>query len=130
MEPNGDLAEAYGYVANNERRLSAFTRHPHAPVDNNRCERELKIAIQHRDTARFFRNSVGSGVADAILTLGATALNAGENLPEYFAALLRYADDVRLAPTRWFPWNYKARIEELRPLSAHGPEPPVASTPR
>jgi hypothetical protein len=128
MEPNGDLAAAYGYVIDHERKLSAFTRHAHAPLDNNQCERQLKLAIQLRDTARFFRNPVGAGVADAILTLGATALNAGENLPDYFTAILRHAVDVRRSPERWLPWRYKERVGELEREAMPGPEPPAASS--
>ncbi len=113
MEPNSDLAAAFSYVRENERRLSAFTRHPGAPLDNNRCERELKLCIQLRDTARFFRNTIGSGVADSILTLGATASAAGVNLPEYFATLLRNRADVRAHPEDWLPWRYRERPPPL-----------------
>lgn len=33
MAPNSDLAAAFSYVKENERRLSAFTRHPGPSVD-------------------------------------------------------------------------------------------------
>ena len=127
MEPSSDLAAAYAFVRNNERRLSAFARHPYAPLDNNRCERELKLAIQLRDTARFFRNAIGAGVADVTLTLGATALNAEVNLPEYFTALLRNADDVRRHPRRWLPWCHAERLREIDAANVHGPDPPTAN---
>lgn len=113
IEPNSDIAAAYNYVIDNFRRLSAFTRDLHAPLDNNRCERELKISIQLRDSARFFRNTVGAGVADGTLTLGATGLGTGANLPDYFTALQRNAADVRAHPELWLPWCYQARLEEL-----------------
>lgn len=113
IEPNSDIAGAYKYIIENLRRLSAFAREPHAPLDNNRCERELKIIIQLRDTARYFRNTVGAGVADCTLTLGATGLAAGANLPDYFTALQRNAADVRAHPDRWLPWCYQAREGEL-----------------
>ena len=59
--------------------------------------------LQQRVRARFFRNTIGSGVADNILTLGATASAAGVNLPEYFATLLRNRADVRAHPEDWLP---------------------------
>lgn len=116
MEPNSDLAAAFSYVKENERRLSEFSRHPGAPLDNNRCERELKLCIQLRDTARVFRNAVGSGVADNILTLGATSTAAGVNLPEYYAALLRNRAEVRAHPEDWLPWRYRERLARPQPL--------------
>lgn len=126
MEPNSDLAAAFSYVIENERRLSAFTRHPHAPLDNNRCERELKLSIQLRDSARFFRNTIGAGVADTVLTLGATALAAEVNLPDYFVAIQRHANDARQHPEPWLPWSYKDRLNSLERARTHGPEPPRA----
>lgn len=114
VEPNSDLGAALNYVIDNERRLSAFARHPFAPLDNNRCERELRICVQLRDTARFFKNAIGAGVADVVLTTGATALAAGVNLPEYFTAAQRHADDVRKHPELWLPWRYQDREQALR----------------
>ena len=75
----------------NERRLSAFARHPNAPIDNNRVERALRVSVRLRETTHFFRNAVGAGVADTILTVGATALNEKVNLFDYFVALQRHA---------------------------------------
>ncbi len=113
VEPNSDLGQAFTFILDNERRLSAFTRHPHAPLDNNRCERELRICVRLRETSRFFRNAIGAGVADTILTVGATAQAANVNLFDYFVAVQRHRADVREHPDEWVPWRYQARVRQL-----------------
>lgn len=113
IEPNSDVGLAFNYVIENKRRLSAFARHVNAPLDNNRCERELRVCIRLRDTARFFRNVVGSGVADTVLTVGATALASGVNLIDYFVAVQRHAKDVRENPELWLPWCWQERVRQL-----------------
>ena len=112
LEPNSDLGAAFGYVADNERRLAAFTRHPHAPLDNNRCERELRTCVRLRETGRFFRNAVTAHVADVVLTVGATAQAAGVNLFDYFVALQRHRADVVARPEDWVPWRFAAQLEQ------------------
>jgi transposase len=111
--PNSDLGEAYTFVIDNERRLSAFARQPHAPLDNNRCERELRICVRLRESGRFFRNAIGAGVADAVLTNGGTAQAARVNLFDYFVAVQRHAADVREHPEEWVPWRYEARLAQI-----------------
>jgi hypothetical protein len=130
VEPNSDLGEALDYVIGNERRLSAFARHPGAPLDNNRVERALRTSVRLRETTHFFRNPVGAGVADVILTVGATALHAGLNLFDYFVDLQRHADEVRADPAAWVPWRYQAQCQrpgETRP-PATAPPPLIAVT--
>jgi transposase len=113
IEPNSDLGQALNYVIGNEHRLSAFTRHLHAPLDNNRVERELRTSVRLRETGRFFRNAIGSSVADTVLSVGATALTQKENLLDYFVAVQRHAEDVRARTHDWLPWSYRARVEAL-----------------
>ncbi|MFC1612066.1 transposase [Myxococcota bacterium] len=123
VEPNSDLGEAFEYVIGNERRLAAFARHPNAPLDNNRVERALRTSVRLRETTHFFRNPVGAGVADTILTVGATALHTRVNLFEYFVELQRHAEEVRADPGAWVPWRYQARRRQ------HGIGPPAAAPP-
>jgi hypothetical protein len=113
VEPNSDLGAAFNFILDNERRLSAFARYPNAPLDNNKCERELRLCVRLRETAHFFRNAIGASIADCILTVGATALAANQNLLDYFVAVQRYAQDVREHPDLWLPWHYQARLQEL-----------------
>jgi len=119
VEPNSDLGAAFNYVIDNERRLSAFARHLNAPLDNNRCERELRTCVRLRETGRFFRNAITAGVADIILTTGATAQAARVNLFDYFSAAQRHAADVRAHPEEWVPWRYAQRVATLRRAQGH-----------
>ena len=124
VEPNSDLGEALEYVIGNERRLSAFARHPGAPLDNNKVERALRTSVRLRETTHFFRNPVGAGVADTILTVGATALHTGVNLFEYFVDLQRHVEEVRADPAAWVPWHYKARWRQSAELVPPATAPP------
>jgi len=124
VEPNSDLGGAFEYVISNERRLSAFARHPHAPLDNNWCERTIRICVRLRETSHSFRNAIGAGVADVILTVGGTAMASGINLFHYFVAAQRHADDVRANPQEWVPWRYQARLAHLT-----GSDPPATGPP-
>jgi len=130
VEPNSDLGEAFEYVIGNERRLSAFARHPKAPLDNNRVERALRTSVRLRETTHFFRNPVGAGIADTILSVGASALHEGLNLFDYFVDLQHHAEAVRADPAAWVPWRYRARKRELAGTGppANHPPPIVAVT--
>jgi len=123
VEPNSDLGEAFEYVIGNERRLAAFARHPGAPIDNNRVERVLRTCVRLRETTHFFRNLVGAGVADTILTVGASALHERVNLFDYFVDLQRHSGEVRADPAAWVPWRYQARRRE------NGLGPPATAPP-
>lgn len=123
VEPNSDLGEAFEYVIGNERRLSAFARHPGAALDNNRVERALRTSVRLRETTHFFRNPVGAGVADTILSVGATALHERLNLFEYFVDLQRHTEAVRSDPAAWVPWRYCERRRES------GVGPPATAPP-
>ena len=124
VEPNSDLGEAFEYVIGNERRLSAFARHPGAMLDNNRVERALRTSVRLRETTHFFRNPVGAGIADTVLTVGATALHEHLNLFEYFVDLQRHTEEVRADPSAWVPWRYRARRRRLAGTGPPSKEPP------
>jgi hypothetical protein len=55
VEPNSALGEAITYMLKRWHRLTLFLRHPGAPLDNNICERLLKISIRHRNNSLFYK---------------------------------------------------------------------------
>ena len=122
VEPNSDLGQAFEYIINHERRLSAFARHPGAPLDNNSCERTLRICVRLRETARFFRNPIGASVADTLLTVGGTAQACDANLMDYFVAAQRHADDVRQHPELWVPVRCRGSPRCLVPGASSRPQ--------
>ena len=114
IEPSSDIGKAYSYMTGNRVRLSAFTRIPGMPLENNLVERKLRRPVRLRDNVPFFKNAVGARHADIIWTVGDTALDYDVNLSEYFSALQCYAPDVRQNPHLWMPWLYTQRLEALR----------------
>ena len=126
VEPNSSLGAAILYMQKRWVELTLFLRVPGAPLDSNIAERALKKAILHRKAAMFYKILNGARVGDVFMSLIYTAeLN---NVPpfEYLVALLQNADQVRVNPSNWMPWNY---LSALRQLNA-GAESPGSMPPR
>jgi hypothetical protein len=64
VEDNSTLGKAYRYFLNHYARFVAFCEVENAPVCNNLAERMLKTFIRQRKASLFFRNTLGSVVAD------------------------------------------------------------------
>lgn len=132
VEPNSGIGEAFNYFLKRWDKFTLFLRVPGAPLDNNICERALKMAIKHRNGSLFYRSRRGAGVGDIYMTLIHTAELHGDNPFDYLTALQRYAKDVAETPAAWLPWNYKDTLarrgvnESLRPFSHR----PLKTTPR
>lgn len=114
VEPNSGLGKAIQYLLNHWEKLTRFLHVPGAPLDNNICERALKLAVLHRKNALFFKTQNGAHVGDIFMSLIHTCQLAGENPFEYLTALLRNASKVAEHPERWLPWNYRATLSSQR----------------
>lgn len=112
VEPNSGLGQAVQYLLNHWDKLTRFLHVPKTPLDNNICERALKLAVRHRRNAFFFKSPTGAHVGDVFMSLIHTCQLAGENPFEYLTELLRKARKVAESPEQWFPWNYR---EALKP---------------
>jgi hypothetical protein len=66
VEPNSGLGKAIAYMQRHWKALTLFLRQPGAPLDNNICERALKIAVLHRKNALFYRTLNGAQVGDLV----------------------------------------------------------------
>jgi transposase len=106
VEPNSGLGEAFRYLLKRWRKLTLFLRVPNAPLENNSCERALKMAIRQRNNSLFYRTEHGAKVGDVYMTLIHTAELHGQNPFDYLTALLEHEADVAADPKRWLPWNY------------------------
>ena len=111
VEPNSGMWKAIAYVLKRWAPLTLFLRVAGAPLDNNICERALKLAITHRKNAYFYKTENGSRVGDIFMSLIHTCRLNGVNPFDYLTAILRYADRVRKHPERWLPWNYRVAID-------------------
>lgn len=113
VEPNSGLGQALRYLLRRWDKLTAFLRVPDAPLDNNLCERILKMAIRHRNNSLFYRSQRGAKVGDLYMTLIYTAELHGDNPFEYLTALLRHEADVAENPAAWLPWTFRATLAAL-----------------
>ena len=112
VEPNSGLGKAIQYLLNHWRKLTLFLRQPGAPLDNNVCERALKKAILHRKNALFYRTQNGAKVGDLFMSLIHTAELCDLNPFDYLTELLRHAPELKVEPSRWMPWTYRATLAE------------------
>ena len=92
-------------------KLKRFLNVPKTPLDNNICERALKLAVRHRRNAFFFKTPTGAHVGDVFMSLIYMCQLAGENPFDYLTGLLRNARKVAESPEQWFPWNYRETLK-------------------
>jgi transposase len=110
VEPNSGLGQAYNYMLNHWTALTLFLRQAGAPLDNNICERALKMAILHRKNSLGYKTQNGARLGDLFMSLIHTCRLCAANPLDYLNALQRHAKEAREHPTQWFPWNYKQAI--------------------
>jgi transposase len=107
VEPNSGLGEAINYMLKRWPALTLFLHQAGAPLDNNICERALKMAILHRKNSLGYKTLNGARLGDLFMSLIHTCRLCGANPLDYLTAIQRHAQEARDHPTRWFPWNYK-----------------------
>lgn len=113
VEPNSRLGKAFSYVTNHWEGLTRFLRVPGVPLDNNQTERELRPVQRHRKNSLFFKNEVGAGVGDVLMTLTRTAVINGVDPVRYLTAVAAHATKARSAPQAWLPWTYQQTVGAL-----------------
>jgi hypothetical protein len=106
VEPNSGLGQAMTYLLKHWQPLTLFLRQPGAPLDNNRCEQALKMAILHRKNSLSYKTLQGAQTGDRFMSLIHTCRLNGVNPFDYLLALATHADAVKLVPRTWLPWNY------------------------
>jgi imidazoleglycerol phosphate dehydratase HisB len=124
VEPNSGLGKAIKYMLKRWSELTRFLHVEGAPLDNNLCERVLKMAVLHRKNCYFYKTFHGAHVGDVFMSLIHTCQLAGENPFEYLTALLKNSAKVARSAADWLPWNYRKTIAgpgSARPLSHDAP---------
>lgn len=114
VEPNSGLGKAFAYLLARWGPLTLFLRVAGAPLENNICERALKMAIRHRNNSLFYRSQRGADVGDLYMALIHTAELHGVNAFEYLTALLRNPRRVAADPAAWLPWCFRQTLEARR----------------
>jgi transposase len=115
IEPNSGMGKAFDYMLKRWDKLTRFLTVAGAPLDNNICERALKIAIRHRKNSLYYRTQRGAWVGDLFMSFIHTCSLMGVNAFDYTTVLLRNADKLADDPGRWMPWNYKQTLPEMPP---------------
>jgi transposase len=110
VEPNSGLGQAISYLLKHWDRLTLFLRQPGAPLDNNVCERALKKSILHRKNSLFYKTRNGAKVGDLFMSLIHTCELNGADPFDYLNQLQRHAEELKLTPSEWMPWNYRATL--------------------
>jgi hypothetical protein len=118
VEPNSGLGDAFQYLVKRWDKLTLFLRVAGAPLDNNTCERALKMAIRHRNNSLFYRSVRGARVGDICMALIYTAELHDANPFEYLVALLVHAAAVAADPAAWLPWTFRATLARASPAAA------------
>ena len=106
VEPNSGLGQAMTYLLKHWEPLTLFLRKPGAPLDNNACERALKMAILHRKNSLSYKTLNGAQTGDRFMSLIHTCRLNSVNPFDYLLAIATHADAVKLIPRAWLPWNY------------------------
>ena len=110
VEPNSGLGKAITYMQRHWKALTLFLRQPGAPLDNNICERAIKLAVLHRKNALFYRTLNGAHVGDLFMSLIHTCQLNGVNSFDYLVELMRHAAQVAANPQEWVPWSYRVNL--------------------
>ena len=110
VEPNSSLGQAINYMQKHWNELTLFLRVPGAALDNNICERALKLCILHRKNGLFFKTLNGAAVSDLFMSLIHTCRLCGASALDYLTELLRHVEEAAAAPRSWMPWNYTDQL--------------------
>jgi hypothetical protein len=110
IEPNSGMGKALDYLLNHWSRFCRFLHVPGAPLENNICERVLKMAIRHRKNSLFFKTQHGADIGDVYMTIICTCELNDVNPFDYLTAIMRNAKGVAGAPEKWLPWNYREAL--------------------
>jgi hypothetical protein len=110
VEPNSSLGGAISYRLKHGEKLPLFLRVPGAPLDNNICERALKMAIRQRKNSLFYPTLPGVAVGDLYMSLIHTCYFSGVSPVDDLTELQRNHHQVRDGPADWMPWNYRRQL--------------------
>lgn len=113
VEPNSGLGQAFGYMLKHWDPLTLFLRQAGAPLDNNICERALKMAILHRKNSIGYKTQNGARLGDMFMSLIHTCRLCAANPLDYLNELQRHAKEALEHPARWLPWNYEQALSPL-----------------
>lgn len=117
VEPNSALGKAFNYLTGHWEGLTCFLKNGLAPLDNNLCERAIKLVVLHRKNALYYRNDTGAAVSDVISSIIQTCKLNNVSAYEYLVAIIENQREARKNPHCWLPWNYLQQLEQLKKVA-------------
>jgi len=106
VEPNSSLGRALTYMLKHWEGLTKFLTVAGAPLDNNLCERALKLAVLNRKNSLFYKTERGAATGDILMSVIKTCALNHVNVWEYLVAVVKNARAVGRDPTKWLPWSF------------------------
>ena len=106
VEPNAGLGQAIASMQKHWEPLTWFLRQAGAPLENNRCEQALKMAIMHRKNSLSYKTLNGARIGDLFMSLIHTCRLKRVNPFADLLALANHPEEVKARPSAWRPWNY------------------------
>ena len=119
VEPNSGLGQAMGYLLRHWQPLTLFLRRAGAPLDNNICERALKLAIMHRKNSLSYKTLKGARTGDLFMSLIHTCRLNGASPFDYLLTISKQPEQVKTQPQDWLPWNYPRLGADSKVLAFH-----------
>lgn len=112
VEPNSALGGAYNYLLSHYQELTAFTRIAGAPLDNNVCERMLRLVVLHRKNSLFYLNDTGAFVGDLLMSIISTCRLNKVDPYQYLITIIEHSREARAHPEKWLPWLYQQQLQQ------------------
>lgn len=113
VEPNSVLGKAIGYMRNHWEGMTLFLRKAGVPLDNNVCERMIKLAIRLRKNSLIHRTCHGARIASILMSVIQTCRLSGVNPIEYLIACQENRKALFKNPANWLPWAYQENFKEI-----------------
>lgn len=120
-EPNSDMGKYINYLKNHWNNLTAFTRIEGALLDNNACERAVKIIKRYLKNSLSYQTKEGAKVGDLFMSLGATCKTYDISPITYFTECMRFHEQLAADPNLFMPWNFNETIAQLKSSSTIPP---------
>jgi hypothetical protein len=106
VEPNSSLGKALSYMVKHWDGLTKFLTVEGAPLDNNICERALKLAVLNRKNSLFYKTERGAATGDVLMSVIETCRLNHVNVWEYLLTVVSNQRAVGRDPTPWLPWKF------------------------
>jgi hypothetical protein len=95
---NDALGCAFDYFLDRFEELTQFSTILGAPLDNNICERILRLVVLHRNNSLFYRNDMGALVGDICMSLISSCRLNHIDPYQYLISIIENARAVRAKP--------------------------------